>query len=68
MLELFAEQRIFIWCFKIAQAIGQVPYAHWQDSHHKILITFFILNTTFVTWHKGSKTVHDFFVTQKLEI
>jgi hypothetical protein len=65
MLELFAEQHIFSWCFNIAQATGPVPYTKWKDSHHKILITFFILNTDFVTWHKGRKTVHGFFVTQQ---
>jgi hypothetical protein len=66
MFELFAEQRIFIWCFKIAQPTGQVPYARWEDIHQKIFITFFILNTTFMTWHKEIKTVHGFFVTQQL--
>jgi hypothetical protein len=35
-----------------------------KDSHHKIIITLFNLNTTFVTLHRVSKTGHRILVTQ----
>jgi hypothetical protein len=54
MLELFAEPCTLIWCFRIALATGPVTHACWQDSHHNIIITFFNLNTTFMTWHEES--------------
>jgi hypothetical protein len=64
MLELFVEPCTLIWCFRIALVTGPVTYACWQDSHHTIIITFFNINTTFVTWHMVSKTGHIFLVTQ----
>jgi hypothetical protein len=54
MLELFAEPCTLIWCFRIALATGPVTHVCWQETHHKINITFFNLNTTFMTWHEES--------------
>jgi hypothetical protein len=38
----------------------QVIYTCLQKIYHKILITFDLLNTTFMTWHNGHLTLIDF--------
>jgi hypothetical protein len=60
MLQLFDEQHLMIRYLKIAHVPWKVEYLCYKVSHHKILITFSLTNTIFMTQHKGSQMFHGF--------